>query len=94
MTWNEFIHKLIVIRKKNEALSKCSKNKLNINNVNAYFSLQVAKYNKNDFQNLQDLIETGEGLVMFNFKLGYAEEQLFVAVSVTSNKNGSFMVDV
>ena len=31
---------------------------------------------------------------MFNFKLGYAEEQLFVAVSVTSNKNGSFMVDV
>ena len=32
--------------------------------------------------------ETAEGLVMFKFKLGYVEEQLFVAVSVNSNKNG------
>ena len=31
---------------------------------------------------------------MFKFKLGYVEEQLFLAVSVNSSKNGSFMVDV
>ena len=31
---------------------------------------------------------------MFKFKLGYVEEQLFLVVSVNSNKNGSFTVDV
>ena len=31
---------------------------------------------------------------MFKFKLGQVEEQLFVAVSVNSNRNGSLMVDV
>ena len=46
------------------------------------------------FQNLQDLKETGEGLVMFKFRLGYVEEQFFVNVSVNSNKKGFFMVDV
>ena len=60
--------------------------------VNTLYSLRGAKYNKNSFQNLQDLKETGEGLVMFKFKLGYIEKQLFVVVSVNSNKNGSFMV--
>ena len=40
--------------------------------------------NKNEFQNLQDLKETGEGLVKFQFKLGYVEKQLFLVVSVNS----------
>ena len=40
------------------------------------------------------LKETGEGLFMFKFKLGNVVEQLFMAVSVDSNKNGFFMVDV
>ena len=31
---------------------------------------------------------------MLKYKLGYVEDQLFVAVSVNFNKNGSFMVDV
>ena len=31
---------------------------------------------------------------MLKFKLGYVEEQLFLAVSVNSDKNGSFMIDV
>ena len=58
------------------------------------YSLRVAKYNKNEFQNLQDLKENGGGLVMLKYKLGYVEDQLFVAVSVNFNKNGSVMVDV
>ena len=44
-------------------------------------------HHKNEFQNLQDL-KTGEGLAKFQFKLGYVEEQLFVAVSLNSDKNG------
>ena len=31
---------------------------------------------------------------MFKFKFGYVEEQLFMAASVNSNKNGSFMLDI
>ena len=31
---------------------------------------------------------------MFNFKLGYVEEHLFVAVFVNADKNVSFMADV
>ena len=46
---------------------------------------------KNEFQNLQD-IKTREGLAKFQCKLGYVEEQLFVAVSLNSYKNGSFML--
>ena len=42
-------------------------------------------------QNLQGLKETDEELIMFRFKAGYVQEQLFVAVSVNFNKNGSFM---
>ena len=49
---------------------------------------------KNEFQNLRDLKETEEGLVKFQFRLGYVKEQPFVAVSVNSYKNRSFMVDV
>ena len=45
-----------------------------------YIPLRAAKYNKDEFQNLQDLKETSEGLVKFQFKLGYVEEQFFVAV--------------
>ena len=63
-------------------LTKCSKDTLNINNMITLYSLQVAKYNKNELQNLQDLKESGEGLVRFQFKIGYVEQQLFVAVSV------------
>ena len=44
-----------------------------------------------EFQNLQDSKEPGG---RFKFKLGYVEEQLFVTVSVNSNKNVSFMADV
>ena len=58
------------------------------------YSLTVVKYNKNEFQNLQDLKETGKSLVMFKFKLGYVNKQLFSTVSMNFNKNGSFMVDV
>ena len=36
------------------------------------------------------LKETGEGLFMFKFKLGNVEEQLFMAVSVDSNKMGFY----
>ena len=65
-----------------------------INDVNTLYFLRVAKYSKNEFHNLQDLKETAEVLVKFQFKLGYVEEQLFLAVFVNSYKNGSFMVDV
>ena len=65
-------------------LTKCSKDTLNINNMITLYSLQVAKYNKNELQNLQDLKESGEGLVRFQFKIGYVEQQLFVTVSVNS----------
>ena len=67
---------------------------LYINDVNTSYSLRVAKYNKNEYQNLQDLKETVKGLVKFQFKLGYINEQLFETVLVHSYKNGSFMVDV
>ena len=56
-----------------------------INNLNTLYSLRVGKYNKIEFQ---------EGLAKFQFKLSYVEEQLFVAVSVSSYKNGSLMDDV
>ena len=69
-------------------LTICSKE---TNDVSTLYLLQVAKYNKNEFQNLQDLKETREGLFKFQFKLGYVEEQLFVAVSMNCYKNGSFM---
>ena len=59
-----------------------------------YIHYRVAKYNKNEFQNLQDLKETREGLVKFQFKVGYVEEQLFVDVSVNSYRNGSFVLDI
>lgn len=75
-------------------LTKCSKDKLNINDVNALYSLRVAKNNNNEFQNLQDFKKNGEGLVKFQFKFGYAEEYFFVAVTVNSYKSGSFMVDI
>ena len=65
-------------------LTKCSKGTLNINNMNTLYSLRVAKYNKNELQNLQDFKESGEGLVRFQFKIGYVEQQLFVTVSVNS----------
>ena len=58
-------------------LTKCRKDTLNINDVNIFYSLRVANYNKNEFQNLKDLKETGEVLVKFQFKLGFVEEQLF-----------------
>ena len=75
-------------------VTKCCKDALNINNVNALYSLKVAKYNKNELQNLQGLKESGEDLAKFQFKLGYVEEQFFVAASMNSYKNGLFMVDV
>ena len=65
-------------------LTKCSKDTLNINIMNTLYSLRVAKYNKNELQNLQDFKESGEGLVRFQFKIGYVEQQLFVTVSVNS----------
>ena len=74
-------------------LTKCSKETRNISDLNILYSLQVTKYNKNKFQNLQDSKEPGEGLVKFQFKLGYVEGKLFVAVSVNSLKNGSFVID-
>ena len=67
---------------------------LYINDVNTSYSLRVAKYNKNEYQNLQDLKETVKDLVKFQFKLGYINEQLFETVLVHSYENGSFMVDV
>ena len=48
-----------------DVLTKCSKDTLNINDVNTLHSLRVAKYNKNKLQNLQDFIETEEGSVKF-----------------------------
>ena len=52
--------------------TKCSKDTLYINDVNTLYSLRVTKYSKNEFQNLQNLKETGESLVKFQFKLGKA----------------------
>ena len=52
-------------------LSKNSKYRLNINEVNTSYSLPVAKHNnKNEFQNLQDLDETRESIVMCQLKFG------------------------
>ena len=62
--------------------------------MNTLYSQQVAKYNKNEFLNLQDLKETVAVLAKFQLKLDYVEEQLFVDVSINSCKNGSFIVDV
>ena len=42
---------------------------LNFNDANALYSLRVEKYNKNEFQNLQDLKETGQSLVSFILNL-------------------------
>ena len=61
----------------------------NNNNVNTFYLLWVAKYNIKQFQNLQDLKETGEDLIIFKFKLARVKEQVFVSVSVNS-----FMVGV
>ena len=61
----------------------------NNNNVNTLYLLWVAKYNIKQFQNLQDLKETGEDLIIFKFKLARVKEQVFVSVSVNS-----FMVGV
>ena len=65
---------------------------LDINDVNTIYSLRVTKYI--ELRNLEDLKETRQDLVNFQFKLGYVEEQLFVAVSVNSYKSSSFIVDV
>ena len=65
---------------------------LDINDVNTIYSLRVTKYS--ELRNLEDLKETRQDLVNFQFKLGYVEEQLFVAVSVNSYKSSSFIVDV
>ena len=65
---------------------------LNINDVNTIYSLRVTKYI--ELRNLEDLKETRQDLVNFQFKLGYVEEQLFVAVSVNSYKSSSFIVDL
>ena len=65
---------------------------LNINDVNTIYSLRVTKYI--ELRNLEDLKETRQDLVNFQFKLGYVEEQLFVAVSVNSYKSSSFIEDV
>ena len=69
----------------------CVPNTTNTQDVNALYSLRVAKYNKSELQTLQDLKETGEGQVRFQFK---SEEQLFVPVSLNSYKNRSFIADV
>ena len=71
-------------------LSKWSKDRPNINHFSTLCSLREAKYNKSELQNLQDLEETGKGLIMLNFKLGYCEEQLFMTLSVSSDKNWVF----
>ena len=44
--------------KKHDVLTKCSNGTLNIH-------YRVAKYNKNEFQNLHDIKGTGEGFVKF-----------------------------
>ena len=75
-------------------LASAAKIHLVLNDINLLDSHPVAKYNKSEYQNLQDLKETGEGLVMFKFKHGYVEKLLFVAISLNSNKNRSFMVDI
>ena len=46
-------------------LAICSNDTLNINDFNTLYSLRVAKCNKNEFQNLLDLKETGKDLVKF-----------------------------
>ena len=51
--------------KKYDALTKCSEGTLNSNDVSLLYSQQVAKYNKNEIQNLRDSKEIGEGSVMF-----------------------------
>ena len=53
--------------------TKRIKDTLNIDDVNTLYSLRVAKYNKNEFLDFQNLKETGEGLAKFQFKLGYVE---------------------
>ena len=55
--------------KKYDLFTKCSKDSLNINDVNTLYSLRVGKNIKNGFQNLQDLKETEQGLLRFQFKL-------------------------
>ena len=41
--------------KKYDVLTKCNKDIININGVNTLYSLPVAKYKKNECQNLKDL---------------------------------------
>ena len=75
-------------------LTKCNKYTLNTRDMKTLYSLRAAKYKKYEFQSLLDFKETGDGLVKFQFKLGYAEAQLFVAVPMNSYKNVSFTVHV
>ena len=78
----EWVNPLIQsLEKKYDTLNKCSKVTINIIDVSTFYPLRVAKKNKNEFKNLQDLKETGEGLVTFKFKLDYVEGQFIVEVS-------------
>ena len=52
--------------------------------------LILTKWKRYEFHDLQDLNETEEGFIKFQFRLGHVKEQLFVAVSENSYKNGSF----
>ena len=72
------------VGKKYNAFNKCR------NDYIHYEEQNITKMS----QNLQGLKETGEELIMFRFKVGYVQEQLFVAVSVNFNKNGSFVSSI
>ena len=69
MTWNDLTYNSQSLGKKYDVLSKCSKDTLNINNVNTFYSLRVAKYNKSEFQNLQDLKETERAWLYLSLNL-------------------------
>ena len=58
-----------LLGKKYGVITKCSQDSLHINDVNMLYTLRVAKDNKNEFQNFQEIKETGKGLVKFQFKL-------------------------
>ena len=62
-----------------------------ISTISLHYVHREAKYNKSELQNLQDLKETGKGLVILMFKLGYYEEQLFMTLSMSSDKIGIFL---
>ena len=76
-------------------LTKCCKDTLNINDVNTLYSLRVAKYNKNEFQNSQDLKEIAEGLVKFQFKVSFMKKSNSLWLcQFNSYKNWFFKADV